>query len=337
MTQESLSALYACHSGKVSDKWAIYLREYDRLLSPYRTRGIRLLEVGLQNGGSLEIWGRYFANAIQIVGCDIDPLCSNLRYEDPRIQVVVGDANSPAVQHQITSSGFPYDVIIDDGSHTSKDIIQFFCAYFSELSDGGVFIVEDLHCSYWEAFEGGLSRPLSSISFFTALVDVINAEHWAIKGLDARTYLDDVFQHHECAISGEILAQIHSIEFINSMCVIRKQPAKENVLGKRVVVGEIEIVTSGQRNLDGTTNGPDSLPPQSREYWAAKTKGSADKLHAAKEHIERLTSNFHELEKALKLAQEDARSATATTEALLQSRSWRLTAPLRSVYSRFMR
>lgn len=47
----SLAELYNEHEGKVSDKWALYLREYDRLFLPYRESSISLLEIGTQNGG----------------------------------------------------------------------------------------------------------------------------------------------------------------------------------------------------------------------------------------------------------------------------------------------
>lgn len=55
---KTLQQLYQEHHGKVSDKWSLYLAEYDRLLSPYRERAVNLLEIGIQNGGSLEIWTR---------------------------------------------------------------------------------------------------------------------------------------------------------------------------------------------------------------------------------------------------------------------------------------
>ena len=57
---KSLFELYREHQGKVSDKWSIYLSEYDRLFSSYRDRPVRMLEIGIQNGGSLEIWSKYF-------------------------------------------------------------------------------------------------------------------------------------------------------------------------------------------------------------------------------------------------------------------------------------
>ena len=99
MASRSIDALHRSKTGKVSDKWASYLTYYDALFAPLREAPISMLEIGIQNGGSLETWASYFTQARQFIGCDIDPRCEALRYEDPRVSVVVGDANSaPAYQ-----------------------------------------------------------------------------------------------------------------------------------------------------------------------------------------------------------------------------------------------
>ncbi len=98
----SLRDLYSTHSGKVSDKWSIYLDEYDRIFSEYRDKPVRLLEIGVQNGGSLEIWRQYFPNAELILGCDINPACGQLTFDDEKIAVVVGDANTDEVEQTLS-------------------------------------------------------------------------------------------------------------------------------------------------------------------------------------------------------------------------------------------
>src|SRR6266540_4439758 len=119
MTKGTLERLYAVHVGKVSDKWSLYFNEYDRILDEYRNKPVRLLEIGIQNGGSLEIWSKYFKNAQKLVGCDINPDCARLTYDDPRVAVVLGDANSEPTQQEILGHAPIFDLIIDDGSHRS--------------------------------------------------------------------------------------------------------------------------------------------------------------------------------------------------------------------------
>ena len=166
------------HDGKISDKWNLYIQEWDRLLSPFRDQPINLLEIGIQNGGSLEIWAKYFQHAEKIIGCEVDKRSKNLRFEDSRIRVVVGDANTDASEAMILECSPIYDIIIDDGSHTSSDIIRSFARYIPHIADEGIYIVEDFHASYWPSFEGGLHNPQSSMAFFKRIADILNYEHW---------------------------------------------------------------------------------------------------------------------------------------------------------------
>lgn len=110
---------------------------------------------------------------------------------------------------------------------------------------GGVYIIEDLHCSYWQEFHGGLHHPNSSISFFKALIDIINHEHWGIKKSIAEYIYDLNFNFK---IDNHILDEIHSIEFINSLCVITKQEKSNNLLGKRHIVGKIATVEDNKNH-----------------------------------------------------------------------------------------
>lgn len=243
LAKQTLADLYAAHQGKVSDKWTIYLEIYEEIFRPYRASSLRLLEIGIQNGGSLEIWGRYFEAAVALVGCDINVACEHLRYDDPRIHVVVGDANTDEAERAIALNANRFDIIVDDGSHRSDDIIRSFARYFPRLELGGVFVVEDLHCSYWQEFEGGLVDPWSSISFLKRLADVVNHEHWGVPYCRA-----EILRSFECrygvVLNEQDLAEIHSIEFFNSVCVIRKRARADNELGRRVVAGQDAITAA---------------------------------------------------------------------------------------------
>jgi hypothetical protein len=251
MEQKSLQQTRQEHTGKLSDKWELYVAEYERLLSPYQDRPVSLLEIGIQNGGSLDIWSKYFPHALKFVGCDINPKCSLLRYDDPRIAVVVGDANSDAVQSQVLGHAASFDIVIDDGSHRSSDIVKSFCRYFPLLVDGGIFIAEDLHCSYWRDYEGGLLYRYASIEFFKRLADVVHHEHWG-NNKPCADVLKPFFSKYRVAIDNEVLQHIHSIEFVNSMCVIRKAAPQKNKLGVRVITGSQEQVESCLSTLNGS-------------------------------------------------------------------------------------
>ena len=369
MSNKTLHQLYEEHTGKVSDKWSLYLSEYDRLLDGYRDKPVRMLEIGIQNGGSLDIWLKYFSNAAALIGCDINPECGRLQYDDPRIFVTIGDANAVEVQKRVLQLAPQFDIVIDDGSHVSGDIIKSFTRYFPHLAEGGLYIAEDLHCSYWREFQGGLFDPYSAISFFKSLVDVINHEHWGAPKARA-DILQGVFAKYDCEINEELLAQVHSVEFINSMCVVRKAACSRNRLQQRVVVGHIEPVFAG---LIDQMHKPDPVPDQSDNSWTTRHSPPAEAIQKVEVQLadsrrqilglgrslaerNRQVSNLDQtigardgqiasLSQALGDRDEQianfrnsdsaltARNASLTAEnsALRSSLSWRITAPLRLV------
>lgn len=262
---KSVQQLYAEHTGKVSDKWSIYLREYDRAFRDYRELPINLLEIGIQNGGSLEIWSKYFTNGGTLVGCDINPDCADLRFDDPRIVVIVGDATSDETAQKILAASPTFDIVIDDGSHRSGDIVRSFAKYFPRMNDGGIFVAEDMHCSYWKEFDGGLFDPLSSVSFFKQLADVISHEHWGVQK-SATHVMRKIFAKHDFEMTDENLSHVHSVEFVNSMCFVRKEKPGLNTIGTRFIAGKIEAVMPGHPKLHGT---PHYALDQSRNELAS--------------------------------------------------------------------
>ncbi len=237
---DSLKTLYETHQGKVSEKWALYLNNYDHILAPYRSQAISLLEIGVHNGGSLEIWSKYFPQAAHIIGCDNNEKCQTLHYDDARIQVIIGDAREKSTKQHILNASPNFDIIISNGSHASGDIVRNFADYFDHLNDNGTFIIEDLRCSYWQEFDGGLYHPHSAISFLKNLADVVNHEHWGLL-LRNDKILEPIFQRYH-AVAPNSLAHIHSVTFANSMCIITKRAPSENELGTRIIAGQEAVI-----------------------------------------------------------------------------------------------
>ena len=178
-TEGPLKKLYREHKvGKVSSKWSSYFPIYEKWFAPYRDQPVKLLEIGVQNGGSLEMWAKYFKNGETFVGCDVNPAVANLIYADPRVKIVVGAASQPQPFQLVNTYGAGgFDLIIDDGSHQSMDTISNFISYFPHVKPGGLFVIEDMHCAYWPEYGGGFFNQRSAASFFKALFDLVNIEH----------------------------------------------------------------------------------------------------------------------------------------------------------------
>lgn len=231
--------LYAQHqSGKVSSKWSSYFPIYEKHFESYRHLPINMLEIGVQNGGSLEIWGRYFQNANVIVGCDANPLISTLQYHNQKIKTVVGIAAEQATVEAITKvSGGRFDIVIDDGSHRSMDTIINFLTFFPMLRPGGIFVIEDMHCAYWTEYEGGFFNHRSVSSFFRQFMDLINVEH-ARGDFDASRLFQTFFPGTPlpaCLSDGSI----YSIAVYNSVYVIEKSDTRRKPLvGDIVIAGD---------------------------------------------------------------------------------------------------
>jgi hypothetical protein len=117
MSQGRLRQIFIDHQGYISDKWEHYLFIYEAALARFIADGrpIRLLEIGVQNGGSIQIWSKYLPEGSTIVGIDIDTACTDL-VAAPNVFIHIGDASDPvALDRMLGDSCF--GVIIDDGSH----------------------------------------------------------------------------------------------------------------------------------------------------------------------------------------------------------------------------
>ena len=272
--RKSLREVHSEQQGKVSDKWLRYFEIYEAAFAMFREQPVRILEIGVQNGGSLEVWAKYFPRATVIVGCDIDSDCGKLRYDDDRIKLVIGDACSAITEREIVAHSAEFDIIIDDGSHKSSDIIKGFARYFGHLTNSGVYLVEDLHCSYRQAFEGGLYDPHSSMSFFKRLVDITNSEHWGLPRQRVET-LAAFAEKYAVRFDESLLASVSSVEFSNSLCLITKDAPGRNELGLRRVAGNDAVVLSKLLVRDGTLiQGTD----ESANPWALDTTVEAKQI-----------------------------------------------------------
>jgi hypothetical protein len=263
LEQRSLEDIFHSHRGKVSDKWSSYLPIYDRSFERFRRSPVRLLEIGIQNGGSLEVYQAYFLQGSLLVGCDIDAKCQALQY-DGNVHVAVGDCCATSTRDAVAAISPRYDIIIDDGSHRSSDIIRAFLMYFPMLEQGGIFIIEDLHASYWHDWEGGLFYTLSSMAFLKLLADIINCEHWG-NGKTVVDLMQNEFADYAQLFPAADLDSVYSVHFFNSVCIVEKAQASRPVgLGPRAVTGvDASVVPRVARNGSSPITSYESHNPYS--------------------------------------------------------------------------
>jgi hypothetical protein len=161
--------------GKLVNKWEQYFPVYERYLSPWRNRSLTFIEIGVSQGGSLQMWRRFFGPMATIVGLDISPAAA--KHNEHGINVRIGDQSDPGFLATVVEEFGPPDIVLDDGSHQMDHVRASFEYLYPRLSKNGLYIVEDASTSYQADFGGGLGEPNSFVNLSKGLVDRLNARH----------------------------------------------------------------------------------------------------------------------------------------------------------------
>lgn len=170
-----LEAYFRANEGRLIHKWMHYFDIYDRHFSAYRGRPVTVLEFGVSHGGSVQMWKKYFGRKARIIGVDIDPRCAALG--EDQIEIIIGDQEDREFLRSLRERVGRVDVVIEDGGHTMTQQINTFEEVWPLVKNGGVYLVEDLHTSYWDSYGGGRKRPGTFIEYAKDLVDQLNAWH----------------------------------------------------------------------------------------------------------------------------------------------------------------
>lgn len=143
-----LYSFHAQHRNKrVMHKWEHYFEVYERFLSPIRHANPVVVEIGVQLGGSVEMWRDYFGPTTRIYGIDINPEAR--QQEDIVTKVFIGDQRDRGFLRTVVREVGAPDVVIDDGGHTANQQITAFEELYPAMSDNGLYFVEDTHTSLW--------------------------------------------------------------------------------------------------------------------------------------------------------------------------------------------
>lgn len=111
---------------------------YDELFGPIRKDVEQILEIGVDRGGSIEAWLEYFPNAT-VFGVDLRPS----GVHDNRYIEFVGNVTD--MDFLLDSFGTAnLDIVIDDGSHINREVIEAFTVLWPLVKPGGYYVVEDI-------------------------------------------------------------------------------------------------------------------------------------------------------------------------------------------------
>jgi hypothetical protein len=167
---------FQAHTGRQIDKWRHYFPVYESYFARFVNTSVRVLEVGVDHGGSLQLWKSYFGSRATIIGIDIDPICKD--YQEEQIGVIIADQKNPALAHLN-----PFDIIIDDGSHLRTDQEVTFRHLWPKCK--GVYLIEDCHGLYPKL------DPQPPLTKYYPWMVVCEREQRIIKGSPSRPLRDD--------------------------------------------------------------------------------------------------------------------------------------------------
>ena len=147
-----------------------YFQVYDYLFSKYINKKIIFVEIGILNGGSLQIWKKFFGKKARIIGIDLNPKCK--KFEEKGIEVFIGDQSNPKFWKYFFRKVGKVDIILDDGGHTNSQQILTTISCVPNINDNGMLIIEDTHTSYMKEFNN--PNRYSFINFVKKCIDDIN-------------------------------------------------------------------------------------------------------------------------------------------------------------------
>lgn len=164
---------------RFSRKWEHYYDIYHQHFNKFIGQAPTILEIGVENGGSLETWSKYFGPGTRVVGLDVDPRWAAAASKEEGIEVLIGNQGDPHVLDSLIKQVPQPQIVVDDGSHISAHQILTFEKLFPHIADGGVYLCEDLACSYFKTHHGSYRGHDTIIEYFKRLIDDMHADHHA--------------------------------------------------------------------------------------------------------------------------------------------------------------
>ena len=144
-----------------------YFEIYEKHLSKFIGKEITFVEIGVLNGGSLQMWKQYFGKKAKIIGIDINPECK--KFEDDQIEIFIGDQSNEFFWKKFFNQVGKVDVVLDDGAHTNISQIKTTLNCINNINNDGLLIVEDTHTSYVKKYN--TSKKYTFINFTKTIID----------------------------------------------------------------------------------------------------------------------------------------------------------------------
>jgi hypothetical protein len=175
-------------------KWLHYFDIYEFWFKKYKNKPIVILEIGVYQGGSLNMWRDYFGVEAKIFAIDINPLCK--QFETENTKIFIGSQEDKEFLKYVKTQVPQFDILIDDGGHTMQQQIVSFEELYGHIKDDGLYLCEDLHTSYWKHYGGGYKNRNSFIEYSKNFIDYINAWYSKDKKFKVNDFTKSTYALH---------------------------------------------------------------------------------------------------------------------------------------------
>jgi len=205
-----LEKYFTENTGRLIHKWQHYFEIYDRHFARFRGTEVHVVEFGVSQGGSLQMWKNYFGPKAKFYGVDINPHCQQMA--EAQVEIFIGDQGDRKFLKSLAARIPRIDILIDDGGHTMAQQINTFEELFPLVDPHGVYLCEDLHTSYWSDWGGGHRKAGTFIEYSKNFIDQLNAWH---------------SQQPRRLKVNELTQSVHSLHYYDSILVMEKRPMEK--------------------------------------------------------------------------------------------------------------
>jgi hypothetical protein len=317
--------------GSPLDKWVHYFPIYEHHLSGFRGRPCRVLEIGVYRGGGLHMFSHYLGPQAYVVGVDIDEAALVAAGRGHHVEI--GDQADPSFLREVATKHGPFDVVVDDGGHTMRQQIVSIETLFPMLTDGGTYIVEDTHTSYWPKFADQASGEPTFIEWAKRRIDDLHAYHFSNSRELPPPWQTDLGALH-------VYDSVVVLDKKNRMAPFSEVSGTQEYINydRPAVAAEVELVASRDRALLHATQLEAKVEARAAEVesraagveaQAAELEDTADDLAALAYLADKLEMDLIIEREELEQTRGDLHGSWEIIREMRTSKSWRLTAPLR--------
>lgn len=239
---------------------AHYQNMYAELTAPYRKmHGIKICEIGVDTGGSMNFWLSLFPYAAGVDGLrygrtdnDLIPCKTGGAPADcHKLKIVDADQSRSSglrnfILKTLGSEDYPkslgdeegwsktgWDIVVDDGSHVPVHMLLTFKLLWPYVRPGGMYVIEDNGFSYtdvptriygYDINKGGIGKPSPGnlIEKFKQVADLV-LRPWTHPRTEYTVF------------TPEIDATIYSVQFIAGCVVVKKKTPQQFFIAEAVV------------------------------------------------------------------------------------------------------